>query len=69
MCSGCSERGREGRIVRLISDTRGQQYGVTAGFGVDENTALVVTDVGTENAMAEVALVADVTLGTWRNHV
>ena len=39
-----------------MSDTRylSAPHGVTAAFGVDENTALVVTDVGTENAAAEV---------------
>jgi len=38
-----SERGRQGRIVRLASD-----LGVDKAYGVDENTALVVTNAGTE---------------------
>jgi cyanophycinase len=40
-----SERGRQGRIIRLASD-----LGVDTAYGVDENTALVVTDAGTESA-------------------
>ncbi|MBD2070539.1 Type 1 glutamine amidotransferase-like domain-containing protein [Leptolyngbya sp. FACHB-671] len=38
-----SERGRQGRIIRLASD-----LGVNKAYGVDENTALVVTDAGTD---------------------
>ncbi|MCX7569754.1 cyanophycinase [Tumebacillus sp. DT12] len=44
-----SERGRQGRIVRLASDT-----GKSAAYGVDENTALVVTGEGTSSAKMEV---------------
>lgn len=44
-----SERGRQGRLVRLAAatDTR-------VAFGVDENTALVVRDAGTPEAWMEV---------------
>jgi len=44
-----SERGRQGRIIRLASDT-----GKTMAYGVDENTALVVTNEGTTSARMEV---------------
>ncbi|MGW3245490.1 cyanophycinase [Streptomyces sp. NPDC001070] len=42
-------RGRQGRIVRLASDT-----GHNRAFGVDEDTALVVTDPGTANEVDKV---------------
>ena len=43
-----SERGREGRLIRLIQDTRNRDnIGTTKGFGVDEDTALVVTNLYT----------------------
>ena len=38
----CSERGREGRLTVLLDETR-RNYHISRGFGVDENTALVVT--------------------------
>lgn len=38
----CSERGREGRLAVLLDETR-RQFHISRGFGVDENTALVVT--------------------------
>lgn len=38
-----SQRGREARLIRLIQDTRIMSIGTTRGFGVDEDTALVVT--------------------------
>ncbi|MEM6453296.1 MAG: cyanophycinase [Cyanobacteria bacterium P01_D01_bin.105] len=44
-----SERGRQGRIIRLASD-----LGVETTYGVDENTALVVTDAGTPEVSFEV---------------
>lgn len=44
-----SERGRQGRIVRLAADT-----GYERAFGVDENTALVTRRAGTEQASMEV---------------
>jgi len=43
-----SERGREGRLIRLLQDTRNRtSIGTTRGFGVDEDTALVVTNLFT----------------------
>ncbi|XP_070566911.1 cyanophycinase-like [Ptychodera flava] len=42
-----SERGREGRLIRLVADTMGQSRGAELGIGVDENTALVIYNVGT----------------------
>jgi len=50
-----SERGREGRLIRLLSDTRAQSRGVQYGIGVDEDTALVVYDVNTTQATGEVS--------------
>ena len=49
-----SQRGREGRLIRLLSDTRRSKHGVDWGIGIDENTALVVSHVGTHLAKAEV---------------
>ncbi|XP_067656959.1 cyanophycinase-like [Haliotis asinina] len=49
-----SNRGREGRMMRLLSDTRHMSNGVDYGLGVSENTALVVTHVGTDNELGEV---------------
>ncbi|MEO0984823.1 MAG: Type 1 glutamine amidotransferase-like domain-containing protein [Cyanobacteria bacterium J06639_14] len=44
-----SERGRQGRTMRLASD-----LGVETAYGVDENTALVITEVGTPEVNFEV---------------
>ena len=44
-----SERGRQGRLIRLAAD-----LGIDMTYGVDENTALVVTDAGTDEAKFEV---------------
>lgn len=44
-----SERGRQGRIVRLAADT-----GKTMAYGVDENTALVVSNADTASAQMQV---------------
>ncbi|MGB3295587.1 MAG: cyanophycinase [Phormidesmis sp.] len=44
-----SERGRQGRLIRLAAD-----LGVETTYGVDENTALVVTDAGTDEVNFEV---------------
>lgn len=44
-----SERGRQGRIIRLASD-----LDVDVAYGVDENTALIVTDANTPNVKMEV---------------
>lgn len=38
-----SNRGRHGRFVRLLMDTSSLPLGFNRGFGMDENTALVVT--------------------------
>ena len=40
-----SELGREGRLIRLLQDTRHLPViGATRGIGIDEDTALVVTN-------------------------
>lgn len=44
-----SERGRQGRLIRLASDV-----GVDMAYGVDENTALIVTNAGMPNVNFEV---------------
>ena len=49
-----SERGREGRIIRLVADTRSQTHGTLRGVGVDEDTALVVYNVGQSSSYGEV---------------
>lgn len=51
-----SERGREGRLIRLVSDTYNTQAnGVPFGIGVDEDTALFVTsDLDGSNPIGEV---------------
>jgi cyanophycinase-like exopeptidase len=38
-----ANRGRHGRLLQLLADTAGLTRGDTRAFGVDENTALVVT--------------------------
>ena len=44
-----SERGREGRLIRLLQDTRNvPEIGTTRGFGMDEETALIVTNLYTQ---------------------
>jgi len=37
-----TQRGREGRLARLVWDTRDQPRGVELGIGVDEDTALLI---------------------------
>lgn len=49
-----ANRGREGRMIRLLSDTKNLPKGTARGFGVDENTALVVTHLGTPQAVGSV---------------
>ncbi|XP_077977953.1 cyanophycinase-like [Glandiceps talaboti] len=44
-----SERGREGRLIRLLADTKDQSRGTMLGIGMDENTALVIYGVGTNS--------------------
>ena len=48
-------RGREGRIIRLLSDTKDLPHGSNYAFGVDENTALVVTHLGKNEAKGRVS--------------
>jgi cyanophycinase len=40
-----SELGREGRLTKVLHETRNLTTGATKGIGIDENTALVVTNV------------------------
>ena len=43
-----SEMGREARLIKLLQETRDMPItGTTKGIGVDENTALVVSDLYT----------------------
>nr|KAG5693692.1 hypothetical protein BaRGS_008334 [Batillaria attramentaria] len=49
-----AERGREGRMIRLISDTKHEPRGVSYGIGVGENTALVVTHANTPQAEGKI---------------
>ncbi len=44
-----SERGRQGRLIRLAAD-----LGIESAYGVDENTALIVTDAGTPEVNFEI---------------
>jgi len=44
-----SERGRQGRIMRLAAD-----LGIETAYGVDENTSLIVKDPGTDAVSFEV---------------
>lgn len=37
------QRGREGRLVRLVSDTKDLDIGTSYGIGIDEDTALHLT--------------------------
>lgn len=41
----------------MLSDTRGESKGTGWGFGVDEDTALAITNVGTTAAVAKVSRV------------
>ena len=41
-------------MTRLLHDTMGAQNGASKGLGLDEQTAFVITDVGTSNATGEV---------------
>ncbi|GER88060.1 hypothetical protein KDW_22220 [Dictyobacter vulcani] len=52
-----SQRARQGRTLRLLSDT-----GTRMGFGVDENTALVLTDADTSMAQIQVIGTGGVTI-------
>ena len=48
------QRGREGRLLRLIADTQHLDLGTSYGIGIDEDTALIITDGGGVEAKAEV---------------
>ncbi len=50
-----SERGREGRLARLVLDTSNRPNGTPYGLGIDEDTALVVTNVGQQSETGEVS--------------
>ena len=41
--SHVGQRGREGRLIRLLADTKDIYLGASYGIGIDENTALHVT--------------------------
>jgi len=44
----CSERGREGRMIRFLYDTQSlPDVGIPQGFSIDEDHALVVTNLYT----------------------
>ncbi|KAL3878296.1 hypothetical protein ACJMK2_030661 [Sinanodonta woodiana] len=62
MDSHFSQRGRQGRMIRLLWDTRKQSLGSNFAFGVDEDTALVVTHDGTNQASGKVIGSSGVTL-------
>lgn len=38
-----ANRGRQGRLIQLLIDSSGLPTGSTLGFGIDENTALIIT--------------------------
>ncbi|KAK3594653.1 hypothetical protein CHS0354_003576 [Potamilus streckersoni] len=57
-----SQRGRQGRMIRLLWDTRKESFGSNFAFGVDEDTALVITNDGTNKATAKVIGSSGVTL-------
>ncbi|KAK7094812.1 cyanophycinase-like [Littorina saxatilis] len=56
-----ANRGREGRMIRLLSDTYTLSRGTRRGVGIDENTALVVTHASTSNGRGQVLGEAGVT--------
>ncbi|XP_072046608.1 cyanophycinase-like [Amphiura filiformis] len=49
-----STRGREGRLIRLVADTMTGPLGTSLGVGVDEDTALVIYNVGETSQLGEV---------------
>ncbi|KAH3786890.1 cyanophycinase-like [Dreissena polymorpha] len=57
-----AQRGREGRMIRLLADTRMLGKGTNRAIGVDENTALVVTHADTNQSSGLVIGDAGVTL-------
>ncbi len=49
------QRGREGRMIRLLSDTSNRNLGSDRGMGVDEDTCLMITsDLDGRNPVGEV---------------
>lgn len=40
-----SEMGREARLIKVVQETRNLATGTTRGIGVDEDTALFITDL------------------------
>ncbi|XP_052773860.1 cyanophycinase-like [Mya arenaria] len=57
-----SQRGREGRMIRLLSDTMAHGKGTARGIGVDENTALVVKHADTNMVSGTVIGASGVTV-------
>ncbi len=56
-----SDRGREGRLTRVIQQTRDEPgTGVAKGIAVDEETALIVTGIFTGRLKGEVRIDIDV---------
>ena len=53
----CSEYGREGRLFRIMYDTKDETLGTTFGINVDEDHALVVTDLYTSNPKGTVRII------------
>ena len=49
-----SERGREGRLVRLLADTQDRGNGARRGIGIDEGTAFFMDNIDEPNARGEV---------------
>ena len=43
-----SEMGREGRLIKVVQETRDIATGTTRGLGVDEDTALFVTGLDSQ---------------------
>jgi len=45
-------RGRQGRLIRLLWDTQHNELGAKIGWGVDQNSAMLVSDVGLDSEYA-----------------
>ncbi|KAH3786892.1 cyanophycinase-like [Dreissena polymorpha] len=57
-----AQRGREGRLIRFVADTRMLGKGTNRAIGVDENTALVVTHADDTRSSGQVIGTAGVTI-------
>ncbi|KAL4236965.1 hypothetical protein ACF0H5_005349 [Mactra antiquata] len=57
-----AQRGREGRMIRMLSDTKALAKGTSYGIGVDENTAVVVTHADTNTSKGEVIGASGITI-------